>query len=310
MQSIMEDSYTEPRTDSLALISYSQVAEQAVEDPNDAPDLLTFVLQKLSVTSSKPQRSMVLRDILIHVGGFCHWRNSVIKVGQEFVEAKNSWTDLGLMKEELFEAIRYDDIVQPAIPEFHNTAARKKRATDKVEVSWGDDWGTTIDSDHRSFPAEESEHFLASFARLSEKTMASGVAKMIQDTINNRINNPRRSIRSTPFITVSDLQKVEKLIRAIVASKGKAKQMMVEEVGAGNKRKHSGGNRIGSDGSHPSADTIMVQDSSSEQNKTPNNDPQEPSIAKYSIKLCSAVTTTRQGRAPGLSRQPRPPPRR
>ena len=63
--------------------------------------------------------------------------------------------------------------------------------------------------------------------------------------------------------------------------------MIVEEVGAGTKRKHFGGNRIGSDGGHPSADTIIVQDSSSEQNKTSNNDPQEPSIAKYSIKLCS-----------------------
>ena len=99
----MEDSCTEPRTDSLALISSSQVAEQAVEDPNDAPDPLTFVLQKLSPTSSKPQRAMVLRDILIHVGGFGHCRNAHIKVGQEFMEAENSWTDLGLMKEELFE---------------------------------------------------------------------------------------------------------------------------------------------------------------------------------------------------------------
>ena len=52
MQSIMEDSCTEPRTDSLALISSSQVVEQAVEDPNDAPDPLTLVLQKLSTTSS------------------------------------------------------------------------------------------------------------------------------------------------------------------------------------------------------------------------------------------------------------------
>ena len=203
------------------------------------------------------------------------------------MEAENSWTDLSLTKEELFEEIRYDDIVQPAIAEFHKTVARKKRATDKVEASWGEDWRTRIDSDHRSFPAEESEHFLASFARLGEKTTASRVAKMIKDTINNRINNCRRGIRSTPFITVSDLQKVEKLIRAIPASTRKAKQMMVEEVGAGTERKHSGGNWIGSDGGHPSADTIMVQDSSSEQNKTPNNNPQEPSIAKYSFKLCS-----------------------
>ena len=107
----MEDSCTEPRTDSLALISSSQVAEQAMEDLNDAPDPLTFVLQKLSATSCKPQRAMILRDILIHVGGFGHWRNAVIKVGQEFVEAENSWTDLGLTKEELFEEIIYDDIM-------------------------------------------------------------------------------------------------------------------------------------------------------------------------------------------------------
>ena len=170
---------------------------------------------------------MVLRDSLIHLGGFGHWRNAVIKVGQEFMEAKNSWTDLGLTNEELFEEIRYDDIVQPAIAEFHKTAARKKRATDKVEASWGEDCRTTIDSDHRSLPAAESEHFLAGFAQLSEKTTASRVAKMIKDAINNRINNPRRGIRLTPFITVPDLQKVDRLIRAIAASNGKAKQMMV-----------------------------------------------------------------------------------
>ena len=186
----MQDSCTDPRTDSLALISTSQVAEQAVEDLNDAPNPLTFGLQKLSATSSKPQRAIVLRDILIHVGGFGHWRNAVIKVGQEFLEAESSWTNLGLKKEELFEKIKYDDIVQPAIVEFHKTAPRKKIATDKVEASWREDWGTTIDSDHRAFLAEESEHFLASFARLSEKTTASRVAKMIKDTINNRINNP------------------------------------------------------------------------------------------------------------------------
>ena len=94
-------------------------------------------------------------------------------------------------------------------------------------------------------------------------------------------------MRSTPFITVSDLQKAEKLIKAMTAARGKAKQMMVEEVGTGTKRKHSGGTRIGSDSGHPLVDTIMVQDSSREQNKTPNNDPQEPSIAKYSFKLSS-----------------------
>lgn len=91
-ESIVEDSPTEPRTDSLALVSSRQVAEEAMEDPNDAPDPWTFVLQKPSGTPSKQQRATVLRDILIHVRGFGHWRNGVIKVGQEFVEEEKSWT--------------------------------------------------------------------------------------------------------------------------------------------------------------------------------------------------------------------------
>ena len=86
----MQDSCTEPSTDSLALSSSNQVAEQGVEDPDDAPDPLTFVLQKLSAVSSKPHRAIVLRDILIQVGGFGHWRNAVIKGGREFVDAENS----------------------------------------------------------------------------------------------------------------------------------------------------------------------------------------------------------------------------
>ena len=81
IKSLVEDSVTEPKTHFLALVASSQVAEQAVEDPNDAPDPRTFVLQKLSATSIKEQRATVLRDILIHVGGFGHWRNAVIKVG-------------------------------------------------------------------------------------------------------------------------------------------------------------------------------------------------------------------------------------
>ena len=50
----MADSLTEPRSDSLALVPSSQVAEQFVEDTDDASDPLTFVLQKYSDESSQP----------------------------------------------------------------------------------------------------------------------------------------------------------------------------------------------------------------------------------------------------------------
>lgn len=258
MESIIEDSYVEPITYSLALVSSSQVPEQTVEHPNNAPDLLIFVLQKLSTTLSKPQRAMVLRDILIHVGGIGHWRNDVIKVGQEFVEAEKSWADLGVTKEELFEEIRYEDIVQPAIAEFHKTVARQKRAIDRVEASWGEDWRMTIDPNIRTFPAEESKHFLASFARLSGKTTASHVAKIVKDTMNNRINHPRRGVRSTTFITVSDLQKAEMLIRAIATTKEKGKQKLLEKGGTGTKRKHSELTLMGDDSDNLSADAIIL----------------------------------------------------
>ena len=62
---------------------------------------------------------------------------------------------------------------------------------------------------------------------------------MVQDIINNRINNPRHHVRSIPFITVLDLQKVERLIRAIAAAKGTGKHKIVEKVGAGIKRGYS-----------------------------------------------------------------------
>ena len=106
------------------------------------------------------------------MGDFGHWRNTVIKVGQEFVEEEESWADLGLTKEELYEEIRYKEIVQPAIAEFHKRIARKKRVADRVETSWGTNWRKTIDTVDMTFPAEGSEHFLASFVRLSEKITA------------------------------------------------------------------------------------------------------------------------------------------
>ena len=77
----MEDSRSEPRTDSPTLISSTQVAEQAVEDPINASDTLTFVLQKLSEASSEPDRAIILLDICLHVGGCSYWRYAVIKVG-------------------------------------------------------------------------------------------------------------------------------------------------------------------------------------------------------------------------------------
>ena len=130
------------------------------------------------------------------MGGFGHWRKAVIKVGQEFVEEEELWADLGLTKEELYEEIRYEEIVQPAIVEFHKTIARKKRAPDRVETSWGANWRKTIDPVDMTFQANESEHFLASFARLSEKITGDRVAKMIKNTIDNTINHPQTRSQS------------------------------------------------------------------------------------------------------------------
>ena len=73
---------------------------------------------------------------------------------------------------------------------------------------------------------------------MSKKTILARVANMIKDTIDNRINYPRREVRAMLFITVSDLQKVEKLVRSIKGSKGKEKKSIVEQDGAGYQRKH------------------------------------------------------------------------
>lgn len=126
------------------------------------------------------------------------------------MKAQKSYTNVGLIIEELFEEIRYEDIVQPAIPEFNKRVARKNRATDRVEAPYRGIWRITIDSEHRSFPAEEIDDFIASFERLCYKTPSSHVAKLVKDTINNRINHTRRNIRSTSFITVSHQHKVER----------------------------------------------------------------------------------------------------
>lgn len=58
----------------------------------------------------------------------------LIRVGQEFVEAERSCGELGLIKDEILEDIRYDHIMYPAIAEFYKTVARKKTGTDKVEA--------------------------------------------------------------------------------------------------------------------------------------------------------------------------------
>ena len=81
---------------------------------------------------------------------------------------------------------------------------------------------------------------------------------MVKDIINYRNNHFKRAVTSTPFITVSDLQKVEKLITAIAAAKGKRKHKIVEKVRVGIKRKYLSENHIASAGSHLSADTKLI----------------------------------------------------
>lgn len=195
MQSSLKDCQTEPRPDPRALIFLGQVAEKSVDDPNNTLDLLTFVLQKLSSPSSKPQTTMVLLDNLIYVIGFSHCRYKVIKVRLKFAEAEKEWAYLGLTKEELLGKISYENILLPAIAKFHITASKTKRGTIRLEVCWRQNWRITIDSVHRSFPAKVSEHSVARFSRLGEKTTSSHVAKTIKDTINSRISHARHGVR-------------------------------------------------------------------------------------------------------------------
>lgn len=97
---------------------------------------------------------------------------------------------------------------------------------------------------------------------------------MVKDTIDDRINHPRHGVRSTPFITVSDLQKVEKLIRAITASKGKRKQKIVEQGGAGSKRKYSEANSGANGSGDPPAETTTDQNSPNDEDTVPMSRPE------------------------------------
>ena len=110
-----------------------------------------------------------------------------------------------MTKDQLYKEIRYKEVVQPAIAEFHKTIARKKRVVDRVETLCGANWRKTIDPVDMSFLVKEFEHFLASFGRLSEKTIVAYVVKIVKDTIDNRINHTRRRVRATPFIIILNL---------------------------------------------------------------------------------------------------------
>lgn len=104
---------------------------------------------------------------------------------------------------------------------------------DRVEASWGEDSRITIICNNRSFSVGESEHLLGSFLILSKKTTVSCVAKTVKDTINNRMNQLNGSVRSMPFITVSDLEKVDRLLRGIAAANSKGKHKIAGKVVAG-----------------------------------------------------------------------------
>ena len=81
-------------------------------------DPTAIVDQLLSQATSSVDRAQIILDTLINASEAGHKRNEIVAIVHSKAEREQSWTYLGLNKEELNTRIQYDTIVAPAVEAF------------------------------------------------------------------------------------------------------------------------------------------------------------------------------------------------
>ena len=127
-----------------------------------------YVRQLLKGVSDPEQRAQLLFKSQIGAGEHSEFTNGIIAFTQHQIEEEKSWEALGLKKQEMWNRIRYNTIIVPAIQQYTQSDARKVRFLNTIESHWRSDWKCKLDPENSILPSYLSEHLLGSLHRLAK----------------------------------------------------------------------------------------------------------------------------------------------
>ena len=134
-------------------------------------DPTAIVDQLLSQATSSVDRAQIILDTLINASEAGYKCNEIVAIVHSKAEREQSWTYLGLTKEEFYTRIQYNTIVAPAVEAFRRTDARKKRCLEDIKKVWDEEWKAKADPAGTIIP-HDSERTLGVIRRISRHATA------------------------------------------------------------------------------------------------------------------------------------------
>src|SRR5258706_10034568 len=171
-----------------------------------------YVEQLVMGIQDPVKRAQRLLESQIHVGVHKEVTNGVIAFTQQMIEEEQSWEALQMNKAQLFQQLRYEGVIKPAIEQYTRTNSRKVRFLSTIEEHWGALWKEELDPRNEMLPSYLSEHLLASFRRIAKfsEHRPNYIGQLISEEISLRVDNRRGGKRKTSLATVVDLIGAEK----------------------------------------------------------------------------------------------------
>ena len=143
----------------------------------------------LSQVTSNVDRAKIIIDTLINASEGGHTQcNEIVAIVHSNAEREQSWTYLGLNKEEFNTRIQYDTIVAPAVEGFRRTDARKKRCLEDIKKVWGEEWNAKA-GPAGTIISHDSERTLGLTRRISRHVTAEVFGVALAQAIDKRQKN-------------------------------------------------------------------------------------------------------------------------
>ena len=134
-------------------------------------DPTAIVDQLLSQATSSVDRAQIILDTQINASEAGHKCNEIVAIVHSKAEREQSWTYLGLNKEEFNTRIQYETIVAPAVEAYRRMDATKKRCLEDIKKVWGDEWKAKAEPVGTIIP-HDSEGTLGLTRRISRRVTA------------------------------------------------------------------------------------------------------------------------------------------
>ena len=96
-----------------------------------------YVEQLVMGIQDPVKRAQRLLESQINVGVHKEITNGVIAFTQQMIEEEQSWEALQINKAQLFQQLRYESVIKPAIEQYTRSNSRKVRFLTTIEEHWG-----------------------------------------------------------------------------------------------------------------------------------------------------------------------------